>query len=327
MSWVTGRRRRRALVLVAATIAMMAWSTTTTTAFAKPRSAPQTIYVHSAAMGRDIPLRVLRPADTSRPHPTLYLLNGAGGGEDEANWFDRTDVVRYFADKNVNVVVPMQGAFSYYTDWRADDPKLGRNKWTTFLTKELPPVIDARLGTNGRNAVAGISMAGTSVLSLAQAAPRLYRGAAAYSGCAETSTKLGQAYIKIVVESRGGADTDNMWGPTSGPGWAENDPVIHAAAMRGVALYISTGSGMPGPHDRLDGPGINGDLYIYANQMILGTGIEAITAECTRTLARRLQQLHIPATFDFAPTGTHSWPYWQDQLHKSWPTLARSLSR
>lgn len=281
--------------------------------------------VWSASMGRSIPLRVLRPADRSVPRPTLYLLNGAGGGEDEANWFDRTDVVRFFTDKNVNVVVPMQGAFSYYTDWRRDDPELGRNKWTTFLTRELPPVVDERLGANGVNAIAGISMAGTSVLSLAESVPGLYRGVAAYSGCAETSTRYGELYIKLVVESRGKGNTENMWGPSDGPGWRANDPVVNAEKLRGHTIYVSNGSGLPGQHDRIDGPGIDGDLELFANQMILGTVIEAATNQCTIHLKRRLDELSIPATFDFVPVGTHSWPYWQDQLHRSWPVLARSL--
>ena len=286
----------------------------------------QNMSVWSPAMGRNIPLRVLRPADTSVPRPTLYLLNGAGGGEDEANWFEQTDVVDFFAHKNVNVVVPMEGAFSYYTDWVRDDPVLGRNKWTTFLTKELPRVVDARLGTNGVNAIAGISMAGTSVLSLAESAPGLYRGVGAYSGCAETSTTFGRLYIKIVIESRGGGDVENMWGREGGPGWRANDPVVQAPKLRGTQMYISNGSGLPGPHDRLDGPGVDGDLYTYANQMGLGTVIEAATNQCTINLSKRLKQLRIPATFHFRDVGTHSWRYWQDELHRSWPTLARSLN-
>ncbi len=151
-----------------------------------------TISVHSDAMGRDIPLEVILPADTSAPRPTLYLLNGAGGGEDSATWEGRTDVLDFFADKNVNVVTPLEGAFSYYTDWQKDDPVLGRNKWQTFLTRELPPVIDAQFGTNGVNAIAAISMTATSVLNLAISAPGLYRSVGAYSGCAETSTQPGQ---------------------------------------------------------------------------------------------------------------------------------------
>ncbi|NLU83125.1 alpha/beta hydrolase family protein [Rhodococcus sp. HNM0569] len=320
------RRPRRVHVLLAA-VAVVCATGGQAVASAQPDDGARLteIRVHSDAMGRDIPVKVLRPADDGAPRPTLYLLNGAGGGEDAANWFDRTDVVDFFADKNVNVVVPMEGAFSYYTDWERDDPELGRNKWTTFLTRELPPRIDAQLGTNGVNAIAGISMAGTSVLSLAEAAPELYRGVAAYSGCAETSTDLGQLYIKLVVESRGGADTENMWGPLDGPGWAANDPIVNAEKLRGLALYVSSGSGIPGPHDRLDGPGIDGDVYTYANQMILGTTIEAAVNQCTHALAARLGELAIPATFDFQPVGTHAWPYWQDQLHKSWPMLGGVL--
>ena len=44
---------------------------------------------------------------------------------------------------------PIGGACTYYTDWVNDDPVLGRNKWKTFLTEELPPLIDGALGTNG----------------------------------------------------------------------------------------------------------------------------------------------------------------------------------
>ncbi|GAA3184792.1 hypothetical protein GCM10020255_080840 [Rhodococcus baikonurensis] len=89
------------------------------------------------SFGSDGPRHTTRgdlPADTSAPRPTLYLLNGAGGGEDSATWEGRTDVLDFFADKNVNVVTPLEGAFSYYTDWQKDDPVLGRNKWQTFLT-------------------------------------------------------------------------------------------------------------------------------------------------------------------------------------------------
>ncbi|MHA4851441.1 alpha/beta hydrolase [Rhodococcus sp. MSC1_016] len=284
-----------------------------------------TMHVYSASMDRDIPLRVITPADTSAPRPTLYLLNGAGGGEDSATWQAKTDVVDFFADKNVNVVTPMQGAFSYYTDWRQEDPELGNNKWTTFLTQELPPIVDAELGTNGVNSIAGISMAGSSVLSLAQSAPELYESVGAYSGCAMTSTDPGRTYVRMVVESRGGGDTSNMWGPVDDPAWTANDPYLNAEKLRGLDIYVSNGSGLPGPNDRLDGPGINGNVETFANQIILGGAIEAATNQCTRALADKLNELQIPATFDFRPVGTHSWTYWQEDLHKSWPLLASSI--
>jgi len=270
-----------------------------------------TIKVYSPSMGRDIPLEVILPAD--------------GSGEDRATWQRQTDVNEFFADKNVNVVTPLEGAFSYYTDWVNDDPSLGRQKWQTFLTQELPPVIDAEFNTNKVQSISAISMTATSVLNLAIAAPGLYKGVGAYSGCAETSTPVGQSAIELVTGTRGGADITNMWGPLDGQGWKDNDPVLNAEKLRGTELYVSTGSGLPGPHDTLANPAINGQVGALANQAIVGGVIEAAVNYCTHNLAYRLSDLKIPATFDFKPTGTHSWGYWQDDLHNSWPMLAHSL--
>nr|WP_156042453.1 alpha/beta hydrolase family protein [Rhodococcus sp. UNC363MFTsu5.1] len=281
-----------------------------------------TAYVYSASMDKTIPVKVQRPMDSSAPRPTLYLLNGAGGGEDSATWQRRTDVATFFADKNVNVVTPVGGAFSYYTDWQKDDPKLGKNKWTTFLTKELPPLIDSEFKTNGVNSMAAISMTGTSVLNLAIAAPGLYKSVASYSGCAETSTDMGRAYIKMVVESRGGAKVENMWGAKNDAAWVANDPVVNAEKLRGTQLYISSGNGLPGAHDNLEE---TGGISGLANQALLGGVIEGATLICTNNLSKRLGELGIPAVVDFRPNGTHSWGYWQDDLHKSWPMLAASI--
>ncbi len=165
--------------------------------------------VYSAAMDRTIEIDVQRAADTSAPRPTLYLLDGAGGGQDTATWQQRTTALEFLADKNVNVVQPVGGAWTYYTDWRAPDPVLGVNKWQTFLTDELPPLIDRALGANGTNAIAGLSMSGTSVLQLPIAAPGRYRAVAAYSGCAQISDPVGYNFVRTVVAT-GGGDTANM---------------------------------------------------------------------------------------------------------------------
>lgn len=283
------------------------------------------VYVYSAAMDKEVPLDVWRPADTSVPRPTLYLLNGAGGGEDSATWRFRTDAIDFFADKNVNVVSPVGGKWSFYTDWKQEDPVLGVNKWSTFLTEELPPLIDAGLGTNGVNSIAGLSSSGTSVLQLAINAPGLYKGVAAYSGCAQTSDPIGQQFVKLTTETWGGGDTLNMWGPPTDPLWVENDPFVHAERLRGLELYISNGNGLPGQNDTLNGPGIDGDPAALANQVVVGGVIEAATNYCAHNLANKLGELGIPATVNFRDSGSHSWGYWQDDLKNSWPVLARSL--
>lgn len=67
-----------------------------------------------------------------------------------------TDVQGFFAEKNVNVVSPLGGAFSWYTNWVADAGK----QYQTYMTSELPPLINAEYNTNGVNAVGGLSSTG-----------------------------------------------------------------------------------------------------------------------------------------------------------------------
>ncbi|MFC4373776.1 alpha/beta hydrolase [Nocardia halotolerans] len=294
------------------------------------------ISVYSPSMDRTIALQVLRPADTSTPAPTLYLLNGAGGGEDSANWAGQTDAAQFFAGKHVNVVTPMEGAFSYYTDWQRPDPGLaknldnnGVNQWTTFLTRELPPVIDATFATTGVNSLAGISMAGSSVLDLAIQAPELYRSVAAYSGCATTSDPVGREFVSLVVRL-GGGDAENMWGPDNDAAWREHDPYVQAHRLPDIPIYIAAGSGLPGVHDTLANPRVHIEgksaNSILTNQMLVGGGIEAATMYCTVRLAQRTQELgRTNITYNIRPTGTHSWGYWEDDLHSSWPMMATAL--
>ena len=119
--------------------------------------------------GRVIPLAVIPAQNPDRP--TIYLLNGAGSAEQDSDWLYMSDVVDFYAEKDVNVVVPQAGAFSYYTDW-LEDPNgkylKGPQKWETFLTKELPGPLEARLNANNKRAIAGMSMSATSSLLMAQ---------------------------------------------------------------------------------------------------------------------------------------------------------------
>ncbi|MEU1985443.1 alpha/beta hydrolase family protein [Nocardia sp. NPDC019395] len=283
------------------------------------------LYVHSTAMDKDIVVDVQRPADTSVPRPALYLLNGAGGGEDSASWQAQTNTLDFLSDKNVNVIQPIGGSWSYYTDWIKDDPALGRNKWKTFFTEELPPLVDGALGTNGLNAISGLSTSGTTVLALPIAKPGLYKAAAAYSGCAQTSDPVGSEFVGLTVNVWGGGNTDNMWGPKGSPAWVENDPYVNAEGLRGLDLYVSTGNGLPGKWDTLNGPHTLPGAYGLANQVIVGGVIEAGTNFCTHNLKTRLDSLGIPATFNFRDSGTHSWGYWEDEFRASWPVLARGM--
>ncbi|WP_246461724.1 alpha/beta hydrolase [Nocardia transvalensis] len=285
----------------------------------------ETVTVFSAAMNRDIPVQVIRAAGPSRP--TLYLLNGSGGGPNESGWDVQTDAVNYLRDKDVNVVTPYGGANSYYTDWLRDDAVLGHNKWQTFLTEELPPVIEDHVGANDTRALAGVSMSGTSVLNLAIAKPGFWKSVASYSGCAQTSDPIGHEFVRLTVENWGGGQSvENMWGPADGPLWRANDPLVNADRLRGTAVYLSAGSGVPAaPHDTPGDRRVREGRIPLPVQVVFGGPIEAAIHYCTVNLTNRLHELNIPVTFDDRPVGTHSWGYWEDDLRMSWPFLAQSL--
>lgn len=230
------------------------------------------VVVRSTAMGQDVPFYVLRLRTDPAGAPTLYLLNGAGGG-DGANWLAQTDAAEFFDGKKVNVVIPEKGRGTYYTDWQRHDAKLGKPMWETFLTRELPSVLDAALASNGRNAIAGLSMSGTSVLNLAIAAPRLYAAVASYSGCALTSTPEGQAAARGIVYMAAQADATNMWGPPGSLAWTANDPYVNAAKLRGTRIYLSSGSGLPGRYDTPQGQAPGSPPLM--DQILVGGALEA----------------------------------------------------
>lgn len=310
------------------------------------------VSIWSDKMQAEVPNIVQRPADGNLQAPVLYLVNGAGGGEDSATWQAQSDVKEFMGDKNAWTVTPIGGAFSYYTDWQKPDPNVQTKyasdthpmAFESYLAEDLPRLFesDSRYGGNtgddrGRS-LAAISMTATSVLTIAQKHPGVFDGIGSYSGCAETSTPIGHEFINIVTGLRGGANLDNMWGPFPGEpvagnnGWFDNDPVWGAWRFeQQIAdgtlpdMYISTGNGLPGPHENLANPRLNNSVPALANQAIVGGVIEAATQYCTANLARRFGDLGIPAHFDFAPNGTHSWGYWQDDLHQSWPMLANSM--
>jgi S-formylglutathione hydrolase FrmB len=280
------------------------------------------VVVYSRAMRRLVPLWVSHPPRQSAP--TLYLLNGIDGGEEGGAWPDRTDLAQFVANKRVNVVVPLAGRASFYTDWERDDPAVERYEWTTFLTDELPALIDGRFGTTGRDAIAGVSMSATSVLELAAHAPGRYRAVGSFSGCPSTSGGLGRLLVQTEL-ALFGANAANMWGPPADPRWLAEDPMLHVDQLRGTPLYIAVGTGAPGPYDGLFAPWIDGNPSLWLQRLAIGGALEAAADGCTHDLLARLRQRRIPATVVLRPAGTHAWPYWQDDLHDSWPMFAAAL--
>ncbi|WP_372025875.1 alpha/beta hydrolase-fold protein [Rhodococcus sp. NyZ502] len=279
------------------------------------------LWVNSPAMGTPIEVQILLARDwnvnPSASFPSVWMLDGLRATDNENAWTYETDAESFYADKNVNVILPVGGQSSFYSDWL--QPDNGKNyQWETFLTKELPPILEKDWRTTQTRGVVGLSMGGTSAMFLTARNPGFFKFAASLSGIL-TTTSLGMPQaIQFAMTDAGGYNSAAMWGPPSNPQWAAHDPYALAEKLKGVSLYVSSGSGTTGPYDQPSGiPGVSTN---YA-----GMGLEILARLTSQTFATKLNQLGIPAQVNYRPSGTHSWPYWQFELHQLWPQLANAI--
>ncbi|MGK8521465.1 alpha/beta hydrolase-fold protein [Nocardia asteroides] len=279
------------------------------------------LWVTSPSMGTPIQVQLLLARDwNARPEarfPVLFLLDGLRATEDESGWTRDAGAVDFFADKNVTVVLPIGGQASFYSDWL--EPNNGRTyKWETFLTKELPPLLESHWRATNVRGVEGLSMGGTAAVTLAARNPGFVRHAASYSGFLTTTTLGMPQAIQFAMADAGGFDAAAMWGPPTSPAWEAHDPYELADKLRGVSLYISSGSGAIGPYDQALGiPGVSTN--------VAGMGLEILARLTSQNFVTKLAKLAIPAQVNYRPSGTHSWPYWDFEMRQSWSQAASAL--
>lgn len=272
------------------------------------------IRVWSPANKRVIVNNVLLPAG-DQPRSTLYLLPGLEGGMQGQNWITHSDVEQFFAGKNVNVVMPLGGAHSLYTDWQQRDPILGINKWNTYMAEELPSVMDREFHGNGRDAIAGLSSTGAAALDIAGHAPHRFKAAASYSGCPIRSSGFGLP-VSAAMMLYGGGNPLNAWGMPGSDAWRDHDPNANPARLRGVNVFLASASGTPGP---IDGP-------VSSSQWGGPRATEIVANECTRLFAQRARAYGVNVNRYYTSTGSHSFPLFAHQLKVSWAqTIAPTL--
>ncbi|MFI9634692.1 alpha/beta hydrolase-fold protein [Nocardia sp. NPDC051929] len=279
------------------------------------------LWVTSPSMGVPIQVQLLLARDwNAHPEarfPVLFLLDGLRATDDESGWTKEAGAVDFFADKNVTVVLPVGGQASFYADWL--QPDNGRTyKWETFLTKELPPLLESHWRATPVRGVEGLSMGGTAAMFLAARNPGFVRHAASYSGFLTTTTLGMPQAIEFAMRDAGGFDSAAMWGRQTDPEWEAHDPYVLADKLRGVSLYVSSGSGAIGPYDHALGiPGVSTN--------IAGMGLEILSRLTSQNFVTKLSKLAIPAQVNYRPSGTHSWPYWDFEMRQSWTQAASAL--
>ena len=274
--------------------------------------------VPSPAMGRDIRVEF----QGGGPHSVL-LLDGLRAQDDFNGWDINTAAFEWFHDSGISVIMPVGGQSSFYSDWyRPAKNNAGTvtYKWETFLTRELPTWLAANKGQDPfGNAVVGLSMSGSSALTMAAWYPRQYKFAASLSGYLAPSRGLWPTMIDIAMQDAGGFDSLDMWGSPGSGAWQRNDPTVNVNRLvaNRTALWIYCGNGVTSDLDTSRDFGANfGAQYL-----------ENITVSTNKEFQEKyLAAGGRNAVFNFPPNGTHSWGYWGAQLQAMKADMVRILT-
>jgi S-formylglutathione hydrolase FrmB len=151
-------------------------------------------------------------------------------------------------------------------------------------------------------AVAGLSMGGYGAMKYAETG--LFRAAASFSGVLDPLSNPGGVLKSLYP--------DALWGDpvAQRATWVANDPTYHVNRLHGVKLFVASGNGQPGPYDAPGQATDPTEAEVHAESL---------------NFVGALQQAHVPVTTYFYGPGTHSWPYWQRDLHQSFPMLMKAI--
>lgn len=280
------------------------------------------VFIKSAAMPEQLmQVQILLARDwASNPtakFPEVWALDGLRARDDENGWTIETNIEQFYADKNVNVILPVGGESSFYSDW--ERPNNGKNyKWETFLTRELIPVLNNEFRSNGNRAVVGLSMGGTAAMNLAERNPQLFKFVGSFSGYLDTTTAGMPTAIKAAQLDAGGYDSEAMWGPAGSQDWIDHDPKTGIENLKDMTVYVSAGSGR-------DDYGTEGSVAKGAANPA-GVGLEVISRMSTQTFVDYASRTSVKPIVRFRPSGVHSWEYWQFEMSQAWPFIANALA-
>ncbi|MFT4044984.1 MAG: alpha/beta hydrolase family protein [Gordonia sp. (in: high G+C Gram-positive bacteria)] len=257
-----------------------------------------------------------RPQNTR----TVILLDGMRAQYDFSGWEINTNV-QELVTRGVNVVEPIGGPASFYTNWDSPSNFNGQQRrymWECVIQNRLVPALRARgfRGKGGKYAIMGISSGGNAALVLAAKRRDLYYAAGSLSGYDFLSspgmhTMLRLAMLDVAPQPW---NIDAMWGPPWSLRWYENDPFLLINRMHGLKVFTGSGNGLFGRYNAL--PNVLTDLFAGSTLEVL-----ALAQRKAFELAAYVQGIDL-MTYD--AVGTHAWGYWQDMV---WNAYNRGFFR
>ncbi|HYQ62343.1 alpha/beta hydrolase family protein [Actinophytocola sp.] len=274
--------------------------------------------INSPALGTTGMVRVLLPqgwdSQPTRTWPQVWLMHGCCEPADYQSWTQFTDVEELTASSPVMVVMPTDGSAGMFSAWW-NFGLSNKPDWETFHVTEVRQILERGYRAGTQRAIAGISIGGFGAMHYAFRHPGMFLTAASYSGVLDTMGFGIPAILKAILIREGFFNYLLLWGSEFlNPSlWHSHNPADNLEKLRGTALYVSSGNGVAGPFD----PGTSNEGGDFL--------LEPSAQSATQTFVNRAQQLGIPVTADFYGPGTHSWPYWERELHRSWAFLTARL--
>ena len=260
--------------------------------------------IQTPSLPEPVGVRLLLPAgfdsQPERRWPVLYLLHGAGIDQFAYRaWTEGTDVASLVATTDLLVVMPEGAVYGWYSDWW-NGGNGGPPMWETFHLTELRAILERDWRAGDKRVIAGLSMGGYGAMTYAARHPGLFKAAASFSGP-----------LDILAEKDFIGPEVALWGDPDAQRdvWQAHNPIDNAEALRGTTLFVSWGEGGQGPLDP-EPPGDDG---------------EAFRALSNQAFVKRLEEMAIPATVDDYGPGTHTWPYFERELHRALPLLLQAL--
>ncbi|WP_052441876.1 alpha/beta hydrolase [Streptacidiphilus anmyonensis] len=270
--------------------------------------------VWSPAMHGSVPVRVILPKswsrDKARTFPVLYMLHG--GNDDYTSWTRETDVEALARSSEVLIVMPDGGKAGQYSNWYDGGPQ-----WETFHTLELVRLMEQEFRANSHRAIVGLSMGAFGALNYAARHQGMYRYVAAFSPTVDLDDPVTRAFL-LLGNLWAGTDVDysQVWGDptTQTANWEAHNPSAMVRAYRGMKVHLSVGDGEVGPLDH------NPDPLATAASRLEGTLLPDV-----EKFAASLRASGVDVSAHIYGPGTHSWPYWERELHLIWDTVTREL--
>ncbi|HRA41454.1 MAG TPA: alpha/beta hydrolase family protein [Pyrinomonadaceae bacterium] len=250
----------------------------------------------SKLMARDMPYRVILPANYStKPNekfPVIYLLHGLTGNY--KNWIDKTDVEQFSFGYDF-VIVTAEGNNGWYTD----SATVPNDKFESYIIKELITEIEKDfrvVGDRDHRMIAGLSMGGYGSLKLGLKYPEMFSLVGSFSGALGAAT-----WSEKTAGSNIGKPLELIYGADGSETRNSND--IFKIVRESTSERIK---GLP---------------FIYQS-----CGTEDFLIANNREFLALMNEKKIAHEYREHP-GIHDWVFWNDQVREFLAVADRRLRK